>query len=184
MKFTYRNPRYGVRINRYRFYSPLSIFKWNKQRKIYGVSEFDCFGFDTYLTHILANGLQELVKSKCGIPMNYFADKDFSCVTGQDLTDADIEKWNETLGQAASDAAWLIEYENYSSKIYDKHHEGKPKPSFLREPGKQHSLFVSGLTDEESQAHMNEQDKLDEEREFHKDRLMDFVKENFWSLWS
>jgi hypothetical protein len=174
MLFPYRNPRYFSRRTQRRFWSFRTIFKWNRERRIYGVSEFDCFSFDSYLTYVLANGLHELKKSKHGVPMAF--------VEGADLTEKDVAAWNKVLGQACEDAAWLVSYQDRSSEIYDEH-MGDVEHSFEKIPGRTSSRMISTATDEQAQAWLEAERELEHEQDRRKNRLLEFVKEHYFSLW-
>lgn len=136
-----------------------------RERMRYGVSTVDTWGFDNYLLNVLANGLAMLARDAHGWP------------SGEKYPE--FEDWTKALQQASDDAYWcLVTYEDETDKVHRKYYTKRLEDfddiiDYLNEqiPEDQYRLYRA------------EYDAFTEERDMRKDRLLDFVKENFFALW-
>lgn len=137
-----------------------------EERLKYGVSTTDTWGFDSYLLAVLTNGLERLADQLHGWP------------SGEKWPTP--ESWENALRQASDDAYWcLVTVEELESQAYNKAYP-QTVDDFKDVEGYLNSPPVSA---EANKAWSDELKKLNAEREMRKNRLLDFVKENFWALW-
>jgi hypothetical protein len=137
-----------------------------RQRLRYGVSTVDTWGFDGYLLNVLANGLAILARDAHGWPSN----ERFP----------EFEDWTKALQQASDDAYWcLVTYDELTMQAFDKYYGELHRRTL-------HSIedfFKEDISEELRKEYRAVHARLDNERNMRKDRLLDFVKENFFHLW-
>jgi hypothetical protein len=136
-----------------------------EERITYGVSTVDTWGFDSYLLAVFANGLQKLADDLHGWP------------AGEEWPT--FEGWREAVQQAADDAYWcLVTFEDLEHAAYEEAYPHVPEDFANVE-----DFLAAKATPEASVKWNTERVKLCAEREMRKDRMLDFIKKNFWALW-
>lgn len=151
----------GYKINKETRRSKVDV----RERMRYGVSRVDTWGFDNYLLNVLTNGLAMLARDAHGWP------------SGEEYPEFD--DWIKALQQASDDAYWcLVTYDDETTKVHRKYYTKR-----LEDFDDLIDYLNDQIPEDQYKLYRAEYDALTEERDMRKDRLLDFVKENFFALW-
>lgn len=175
----YFAPRYRLRWDTWykMFTNPYRTWKVRRERVKYGVARYDAWNFHDYLDKVLANGLIELAQNKSGIPMQFVSEP------GK-LTDEDVASWDKVIWQMAEDAHWLATFEEKEDAVHDKYYTEEDGFDMVPSEDGKYFRMVEKRNLPERDANWREATKeLDAERQMRKDRLMDMVKEHYFTLW-
>jgi len=147
---------------------PKRLAKYKRDRIKHGLSKQDAWNLYSFLQTVVANALDEMVKNTISYPV-----------------DIDVDVWNDKILAASVNANFLVEYEEKSQAIYDKHMGNVTHTTEPITEGKFQGYysFKSNDTIEQRAAWLTAEAELTAERNIHKDELFDFLKEHFYELW-